>query len=52
MMKAAKTWSIWEGRISNLVQSSWDNIKERHGADKFSLAFARIENHYFKNKGI
>ena len=51
MKKAAKAWSIWEGRTSNLVQAPWETIKERYGADKFSLAFARIENHYFTNKG-
>ena len=50
MMKAAKVWSIWEGRISKLVQDPWDTVKEKFGADKFSLAFARIENHYFTNK--
>ena len=43
--------SIWEGRTSNLVQAPWETIKDRFGADKFSLAFARIENHYFTNKG-
>ncbi len=30
----------------------WETIKERFGADDFSLAFARIENHYFTNKGF
>lgn len=49
MMTAAKVWSIWEGRISKLVQDPWDTVKEKFGADKFSLAFARIENHYFTN---
>lgn len=52
MCKAAKAWSIWEGRISKLVQDPWEIVKERFGADKFSLAFARIENHYFTNKGF
>ena len=31
---------------------NWDKVKEKYGADKFSLAFARIENHYFTNKGL
>jgi proline iminopeptidase len=52
MMKAAKAWSIWEGRISKLVQDPWEKVKEKFGADKFSLAFARIENHYFTNKAF
>ncbi len=52
MMKAAKAWSIWEGRISKLVQDPWEKVKEKFGADKFSLAFSRIENHYFTNKAF
>eukprot|EP00596_Hydrurales_sp_CCMP1899_P010618 CAMPEP_0119036206 /NCGR_PEP_ID=MMETSP1177-20130426/3739_1 /TAXON_ID=2985 /ORGANISM="Ochromonas sp, Strain CCMP1899" /LENGTH=317 /DNA_ID=CAMNT_0006995663 /DNA_START=309 /DNA_END=1262 /DNA_ORIENTATION=+ len=51
MKKAAKAWSIWEGRTSNLVQAPWETVKDKFGSDKFSLAFARIENHYFANKG-
>lgn len=52
MHKAAKAWSIWEGRTSKLVQDSWESVKGKFGDDKFSLAFARIENHYFTNKGF
>lgn len=52
MHKAAKAWSIWEGRTSKLVQDSWENVKDKFGDDQFSLAFARIENHYFTNKGF
>src|SRR5262249_7593123 len=43
---------IWEGRTSKLVQDPWESIKEKFGADKFSLAFARIENHYFTNNAF
>lgn len=50
MNKAAKAWSIWEGRTSKLVQDPWNVIISKFGSDKFSLAFARIENHYFTNK--
>lgn len=50
MFKAAKAWSIWEGRTSKLMQDPWDVVKDKFGSDKFSLAFARIENHYFTNK--
>jgi proline iminopeptidase len=49
-IKAAKAWSIWEGRISKLVQDPLENMK--HGDEMFALAFARIENHYFTNKGF
>ena len=50
MYKAAKAWSVWEGRISKLVQDPAENLK--HNEDKFALGFARIENHYFSNKGF
>jgi proline iminopeptidase len=52
MKKAAKAWSIWEGRTSKLVADPWEAVMHRFGADKFSLSFARIENHYFTNKGF
>jgi proline iminopeptidase len=52
MHKAAKIWSIWEGCISKLVQDPRDSVEDKFGADDFSLAFARIENHYFVNKGF
>ncbi len=44
--------SNWEGRTSKLVEDDWESIKSKFGADDFSLAFARIENHYFTNKGF
>lgn len=46
--KAAKAWSAWEASTSKLYvdQKSID----RYSGDKFSLAFARIECHFFKNK--
>ncbi|UQA62681.1 prolyl aminopeptidase [Polyangium aurulentum] len=47
---AAKAWSIWEGSTSFLLQNP-DYI-DRCGGEKFSLAFARIECHYFVNKGF
>jgi proline iminopeptidase len=52
MMKAAKAWSIWEGSTSKLRQDPPDDVLDKFGADEFSLAFARIENHYFTNKGF
>lgn len=51
MRKCAKTWSVWEGRTAKLVQAPVEDVEGRFGADDFSLAFARIENHYFTNKG-
>lgn len=52
MRKAAKAWSLWEGRISKLIQDPPSKIDAKFGSDDFSLAFARIENHYFLNKGF
>jgi proline iminopeptidase len=52
MKRACKAWSIWEGRVSKLVQDPIEVVDDRFGADDFSLAFARIENHYFTNKGF
>jgi proline iminopeptidase len=47
---AAKAWSIWEGCTSYLFVNS-DTIA-RYGADEFADAFARIECHYFINRGF
>eukprot|EP01038_Epipyxis_sp_PR26KG_P017115 gene17115-23556_t len=52
MYKAAKVWSIWEGRTSKLRQDPPEITDGKFGEDKFALAFARIENHYFTNKGF
>jgi len=45
--RAAIAWSQWEAAVSHLL------INEKQiaafGHDDFSLAFARIENHYFTN---
>jgi proline iminopeptidase len=49
-LAAARAWSIWEGATSSL----WPN-REREtqfGADQFALALARIEAHYFVNRGF
>jgi proline iminopeptidase len=46
---AAKVWSVWEGRTSCLVPNS--ELIARTAGDEFSLAFARIEAHYFVNDG-
>ncbi|WP_150467855.1 prolyl aminopeptidase [Francisella sp. SYW-9] len=46
--KAAIAWSVWEGSTSKLYidQESVDRFSD----EDFSLAFARIENHFFKNQ--
>jgi len=49
-LEAARAWSIWEGATSSL----WPNKKreEQFGAPEFALALARIEAHYFVNRGF
>ena len=47
---AAKAWSIWEGSTSKLIPEI--DIIARFGDDEFADAFARIECHYFINKGF
>jgi proline iminopeptidase len=46
---AAKTWSVWEGRTSCLIPNA--ELIARTAGDDFSLAFARIECHYFTHGG-
>lgn len=48
--EAAKAWSIWEGSTSKLFLDP--TFVERFGGDEFADAFARIECHYFVNKGF
>ena len=49
-IEAAKAWSIWEASTSKLLQSQ----KSLHSFnnEKVAEAFARIECHYFINKGF
>lgn len=47
---AARAWTRWEMMTAHLHPND-ENIKKGDD-DKFSLAFARIENHYFVNKGF
>ncbi|MGB1012707.1 MAG: prolyl aminopeptidase [Nannocystaceae bacterium] len=49
-LEAARAWSIWEGSTSFLYPSP--EAVEKLAADDFSLAFARIESHYFVNGGF
>jgi proline iminopeptidase len=47
---AARAWSIWEGSTLSLFQDP-ERVK-LFGADTYATAFARIECHYFVNKGF
>ena len=49
-LAAARAWTSWEMKTSHLLP---DPLAESRAAvDDFSLSFARIENHYFWNKGF
>jgi proline iminopeptidase len=49
-LPAAKAWSIWEGSTSKLLP---DPAYAAHFGDEArALAFARIESHYFSNRGF
>jgi len=49
-MEAARIWSIWEGSCSRLHFDP--SLVEKYGSEGFAEAFARIENHYFINRGF
>ncbi len=49
-LEAARAWSLWEGGTLTLRPSP-ANLHS-FGEDRFALAFARIENHYFVNGGF
>jgi proline iminopeptidase len=49
-LEAARAWSIWEGATSSLKPNS--KREEEYGTPEFALAFARIEAHYFVNRGF
>ena len=48
-IKAARAWTKWENRTSNLTPPTGEVAGDE---DKFALAFARIENHYFVHGGF
>lgn len=49
-LRAARAWSVWEGTTSRLIP---DPVSvDRFRAEDFALAFARIEAHYFVNRGF
>jgi proline iminopeptidase len=45
--EAARAWSMWEGRTSCLFPN--EALIAKTAGDEFSIAFARIECHYFVN---
>jgi proline iminopeptidase len=49
-LEAARAWSIWEASTSKLFIDA--GLIEKFGEDRFAAAFARIECHYFINKGF
>jgi proline iminopeptidase len=49
-LEAARAWSIWEGTTLSLQQDP-ERIK-LFSADAYAIAFARIECHYFVNRGF
>ncbi|MGE5513158.1 MAG: prolyl aminopeptidase [Bacteroidota bacterium] len=49
-LAAARAWSVWEGTTLSLHQDP-ERIK-LFSADAYAIAFARIECHYFVNRGF
>lgn len=48
--QAARAWSVWEASTSKLLPDV--GLQQRFGENQFADAFARIECHYFVNKGF
>src|SRR5690606_21999005 len=48
-LECAKAWSQWEAATISLLPAP-DRVDD-YGEDKYAIAFARIENHFFINKG-
>ncbi|MGH6720074.1 MAG: prolyl aminopeptidase [Alphaproteobacteria bacterium] len=49
-LACARAWSTWEGATISLLPDV-ERVK-RFAGDAFAIAFARIENHYFHNRGF
>jgi proline iminopeptidase len=49
-VSAARAWSAWEGRTLSLLPDF--DREQQFSQDYYALAFARIECHYFVNKGF
>jgi proline iminopeptidase len=49
-LACARAWSQWEGATLSLLPD--EKRVGEFGADRFAIAFARIECHYFHNRGF
>jgi proline iminopeptidase len=49
-LEAARAWSAWEGKTLSLLPDA-ERVM-RFSEDHYALAFARIECHYFVNRGF
>lgn len=49
-LRAAKAWSVWEGSTSTLLPSA--EVRKSFEEDEMALSMARIESHYFVNRGF
>lgn len=49
-LAAARAWSTWEGRTSCLLPNA--ELVDKMGGELYATAFARIECHYFVNRGF
>jgi proline iminopeptidase len=49
-LEAARAWSIWEASTSKLLLDP--TLIQKFSNDEFAAAFARIECHYFINRGF
>jgi len=49
-LEAAKAWSVWEGTTLSLLRN--EAREKQFARDDYALAFARIECHYFINRGF
>ncbi len=49
-LAAAKAWSVWEASTLSLLPDA--GRVQRFSAEAYALAFARIECHYFVNRGF
>ena len=51
-LQCARAWTQWENTTSALYPTDPADPKGGEETDAFSLAFARIENHFFHSKGF
>lgn len=49
-LEAARAWSMWEGNAISLLPDA--ARVEAFGEPQYAIAFARIECHYFQNRGF